>query len=199
MNKKVLTVAILAVVALVIVYLYSFGPLAGKRQAARPSPQSVMPTTGPATSQGVSEYHNHDVKENYYGIALPQTWQIASGKTPGSYTFSFPVGTGSIGLIDIPDNSTPELFILSREEPRLRKTLPGYARRSYTKTTVGGSEAYELLYLTAPGGVEHANARVYVSGQDMAVVAAVTATQPESLALAQALNAVVAGFKWENR
>jgi hypothetical protein len=46
MNKKVVTVIILAVIALGIVYLYSFGPLANRGQVVQPNPESLKPTAG---------------------------------------------------------------------------------------------------------------------------------------------------------
>lgn len=180
------------------VYLYSFGPLAFRTRAVKPNPQSIRPTAAPAAEPGVNEYHNRDAKENYYGIAVPKTWPVAAGATPGSYAFAFDSVTAAVELMDVPDNTTLQLFVLSREEPRLKKTVPGYERKSYEKTTVSGNEAHDLRYLSTVNDVKHLNARVYVSGQDMSGVVSVTAPAPESLALAQTLNAITAGFKWEN-
>ncbi|TRZ50190.1 hypothetical protein D4Q80_00690 [bacterium] len=198
MNKKVLTVIILAIVALVILYLYSFGPLANRRHAVRLNPTSLKPNTGHGVAHGIKEYHNKDSKENYYRIAFPQTWQVKAGTATGSYRFSFNTGIGSVELVDVPDNSTLELFILSREEPRLKKNVPGYERKSYKKITISGCGAYSLKYTSIFKGYKYENIRTYISGQDMAGVVTITMPEKESASFAETINAVITSFKWEN-
>lgn len=199
MNKKVMTVIILAVIALGIVYLYSFGPLANQRQVVQPNPESLKPTTGQVSSQGMTEYHNRDLKENYYRIDLPQSWQVKSGAALGSYLFSSNAGKGSAELADVPENTTVELFVLSQEEPRLKKEVPGYERKSYQKLTTGGSDSYELKYASTLNGEQYENVRIYITGQDRAVVITMTVLQKEFTSLSQVVDAVVASFKWENQ
>jgi hypothetical protein len=199
MNKKVMTVIILAVIALGIVYLYSFGPLANQRQAIQPNPESLKPTTGLVPTQGMSEYHNRDLKENYYRISFSQTWQIKSGATLGSYLFSFNTGTGSVELVDVPENTTLELFVLSQEEPRLKKEVPGYERKSYQKLAIGGSDSYELKYTSTLNGEQYENVRIYITGQDRAGVITMTVLEKEFTLFGQAVDAVITSFKWENQ
>jgi len=199
MNKKVLAVIILAVIALMVLYLYSFGPLANQRQAGQPNPESLKPTTGQGPTQGMSEYHNRDLKENYYRIGFPQTWQVKSGTALGSYLFSFNTGTGSAELVDVPENTTLELFVLSQEEPRLKKEVLGYERKSYQKLTIGGSDSYELKYASTLNGEQYENMRIYITGQDRAGVITMTVLQKESTSFGQAVDAVITSFKWENQ
>jgi hypothetical protein len=81
MNKKVVAVIITAVAALVVLYLYSFGPLAGRRHAARPKPESLKPMAG--VVQGTTAYHNRDSRENYFGITVPKAWGGEGGRQAG--------------------------------------------------------------------------------------------------------------------
>jgi hypothetical protein len=199
MNKKVVTVIIVAVIALGIVYLYSFGPLANRGQVVQPNPESLKPTTGQVSTSGMSEYHNRDLKENYYRIDFPQTWQVKSGAALGSYLFSFNTGTGSAELVDVPENTTVELFVLSQEEPRLKKEVPGYERKSYQKLTIGGSDSYELKYASTLNGEQYENVRIYITGQDRAGVIMMTVLQKEFISFGQAVDAVITSFKWENQ
>jgi hypothetical protein len=199
MNKKVIGVITFTMIALVIVYLYSFGSLANHRQTVQPNPESLKPTIGQGVIQGMSEYHNKDLKENYYRIAFPQTWQVKSGTALGSYLFSLNAGTGSIELADVPENSTLELFVLSQEEPRLKKEVLGYERKSYQKLTIDGSDACQLSYSSTLNGEQYENVRTYVSGQDRAGVVTVTAPEKEFASLAQDMDAVVNSFQWENK
>jgi hypothetical protein len=199
MNKKVMTVIILAVIALGIVYLYSFGPLANRGQAVQPNPESLKPTVGQVPTSGTSEYHNRDLKENYYRIRFPQTWQVKSGSVLGSYFFSFSTGMGSVELADVPENTTLELFVLSQEEPRLKKEVPGYERKIYQKLAIGGSDSYELTYTSTLNGQQYENVRIYITGQDRAGVITMTVPEKEFTSFSQAVDAVIASFNWENQ
>jgi hypothetical protein len=194
-NKKVLTVIIAAVAALVVLYLYSFGPLAGRRHTARPKAESLRSAAG--VVQGTAAYHNRDARENYYGITIPKAWQVKAGDKPGSYAFSFGAGMGTAELMDVPDNSTLELYILSQDEPRLKAAVPGYARSDYRKEAIGGVEAFRLAYRSALNGVESENTREYFTGQDMAGVMTFTTPGADS-SVRPAIDSVIAGFKWEN-
>ena len=209
MNKKVMVIVCLTLVALVAWGLYSFGPW---RQGRQPSqiipataglPVSVKPTLAPATpSNGtpvLTGYHNRDVTENYYAVEVPQQWQVQTGKNLGSYSFSFAGGSGTVELMDVPDNSTLTLYVLSQEEPRLKKTLAEYQRQSYLKLEVDGNEAHQLVFDSRTDASVVRTVRTYIAGQDRAAV--VTLAVPlDAFAGAQAVfSAVLASFRWENR
>jgi hypothetical protein len=195
MNKKVVAVIIAAVAALVVLYLYSFGPLARQRHAARPRPESLKPAA--SAVQGTVAFHNRDARENCFGITVPKAWQAKAGEKPGSYSFSFGAGTGTVELMDVPDNSTLELYVRSQEEPRLKATVPGYARLNYAKQTVAGVEAFRLAYRSQTNGTEYENVREYFTGQDMAGVMTFTVPRADSLAR-PAIDSVITTFRWEN-
>jgi len=195
MNKKVIAVAIAAVAALVLLYLYSFGPLAKQRHAARPRPESLKPAA--SAVQGTVAFHNRDSRENYFGITVPKAWVTKADEKPGGYSFSFGAGTGTVELMDVPDNSTLELYILSQDEPRLKAAVLGYARLGYAKQTVAGVEAFRLAYRSLANGTECQNVREYVTGQDMAGVMTFTVPRADS-SFRPAIDSVIAGFLWEN-
>jgi len=194
-NKKVMAVAVAAVAALVVLYLSSFGPLAKQRNAARPKPQSLKPA--PGAVQGTVAFHNRDARENYFGITVPKAWETKAGEKPGSYSFSFGAMTGTVELMDVPDNSTLELYILSQDEPRLKASVPGYARLNYAKEKVGGVEAFRLAYRSLATGTDCENVREYFTGQDMAGVMTFTVPRADS-SFRSAIDSVIAGFLWEN-
>ena len=149
MNTRVITVLILTVVALAVLWAYSFGPLSETR-VPEPNPASLQPipeqTAVAQDKVKFNVYHNKDLKENFYKIKFPQTWSLQAKNPVGSYHFTFLEGKGSAELIDVPDNSTLELFVLSREEPRLKKSVSGYRRVNYQKPSVNGNDAYQLMY-----------------------------------------------------
>jgi len=195
MNRKIAVVMILALVALVVLYLYSFGPLAKQRHAARPKPESLKPAA--SAVQGTVAFHNRDARENYFGITVPKAWRVKAGDKPGSYSFSFGAGTGAVELMDVPDNSTLELYVRSQEEPRLKAAVPGYTRQDYGKQTVGGVEAFRLAYRSLTNGTECENVREYFTGQDMAGVMTFTVPLADS-SFRSTIDSLIAGFRWEN-
>ena len=201
MNKKVIFIIILAVIALVVLTLSSFGPLANKRNSGAVNPISQKPQSQeqiPINNQPVQFncFHNRDVKENYYAISLPQGWQIQSGQKAGSYSFTFPDGKGTVELLDVPDNTTLELYILSQQEPKLKKALPGYSKTNYKKLSVKNYEAYELSFSSLDNGQNISTIKIYIAGQDNAIVMTLNIKQEESARLLPISNSIVNSFSW---
>lgn len=209
MNKKIIFISLLTLVALVFLYLYSFGPLANWRTARNFNPTSLLPTTasfvngGSKNTVGKNEtynaYHNRDARENYYTISLPQSWQINAGKDPGSYAITAPNINAQIGLMDVPDNSTLELYILSQDEPGLKTSLSTYNRLDYQKKSINGNEAYELSYTWKNGNDIYQTVRTYIAGQDRAGLIVLSSKQSDWQNLQPILNSVINSFNWENK
>lgn len=204
MNRKVIVIFVLTIGALVLLYLYSFGPLSYKRTASQVNPASLKPATaGNVTinnkNLALSAYHNRDKKENYYAVKLPQDWQVKPGDKPGGYSLNFNGGTGTVELMDVPDNTTLELYVLSQEEPRLKKTVTDYSRVSYQKTTVNGSEAYQLVYRSKQGQDNSQTLRTYISGQDECSVITLTARQIDFDSSQTLFFSIINSFLWENK
>jgi len=202
MNKKVISIVLVTIIALVLVYLYSFGPLAKTRLSSSVSQQSAKPTTEKADLNNqqvtLNTYHNRDVKENYYSIKTPSDWQIGQSSVPGSYSFIAPNTVAHTETMDVPDNTTLELYVLSQEEPRLKKASNSYRRLDYRKISVNGSQAYQLTYETTESGKTSAIVRTYIAGADKAGVITVTVPQ-EQFATQQPLFApFIDSFTWEN-
>jgi hypothetical protein len=184
--------------------LTSFGPLANKRNSGAINPLSQKPQGQeqvPINNQPVqfNSYHNRDVKENYYAISLPQDWQIQSGQKAGSYSFTFPDGKGTVELLDVPDNTTLELYILSQQEPKLKKALPGYSKTNYKKLSVKNFEAYELSFSSLDNGQNISTIKTYIAGQDNAIVMTLNIKQEETARLLPISNSIVESFSWENK
>jgi hypothetical protein len=203
MNKKVILTAILTVVALIVLTLFSFGPLADKRASGKHNPESLQPQVTepvPTSNQKIqySSYHNKDMKENYYSVKIPQDWQVSAGQKAGSYALGFKQGNGQVLLMDVPDNSTLELYILSREEPRLKKVISGYKRIDYKKTSIQGNEAYQLTFQSNTGTLKQIFA-TYIAGPDQAVVIFFITNQDKFTQLMPIFTAITNSFAWENK
>jgi len=203
-NKKIIVILILTAGALAVLTLFSFGPLAGWRKRAAINPASQVPQGGQqATVQNrpvrFNNFINRDVRENYYTFNAPDDWQVKSGPKPGSYIFSFPGGAGGLSLMDVPDNSTLELFILSQQEPQLKKASPDYVRRSYKKPTQNNTEAYELTFSSMDNGRQIITGKTYFAGPDNAAVFSFITDKSAWPGLSPVFTVMTGSFGWRNK
>jgi hypothetical protein len=202
MNKKIIAILILTIVALIGLAIYTFGPMT-KKTIIRGNPVSLEPAgsekvTVNNKSMAFVAYHNRDLPENFYTLEFPKGWQVTPGK-PGGYALNLGGGSGTIGLTDVPDNSTLELFVLSQEEPKLKKTVSNYKRIDYGKLTVNGAEAYQLSYQSLRTGEQYQTIQTYIAGSDEAGIITFTTKQNEFSALSSIFSSVINTFHWENK
>ena len=202
MNKKVIAIVVLAIIALVFDYLYAFGPLKQARVNRSVNPQSAKPVKEAIklNNQPVSlnTYHNKDAAENFYSIKTPADWQLGKVSGPGSYDFTASIIVARVETMDVPDNTTLELYVLSQEEPRIKKEASGYVRTDYQKISINGSQAYQLTYETIDNGVANTTIKTYITGQDKAGVVTVSVPKEQFISQLPALNQFINSFVWEN-
>lgn len=202
MNKKIIVIFVLTIAALAILWAYAFGPLAGTG-IIRINPASLQPTPAQTTvsnqAMAFNVYHNKDLAENFYTVKFPQTWQLQSSSQVGSYQLTFGSGSGSAVLQDVADNTTLELFVLSQDEPNLKKTVAGYSRVNYQKIAVNGNDAYQLTYHTTASGMDYETIRTYITGTDHAAVVTLTAKQSDFVGMQPLFDSILNSFQWENK
>jgi hypothetical protein len=104
---------------------------------------------------------------------------VKPGDKSGGYSLNLNGGSGTVELMDVPDNTTFELYVLSQEEPRLKKASTDYSRVGYQKTTVNGAEAYQLIYRTKQGQDDYQTLRTYITGQDESGVLTLSTKQSD--------------------
>ena len=192
-NKNVIAVIILTIIALIVLMMFSFGQLAVKKRIAETNPISVKPQ---GTEQGYNIYNNKEVKDNYYSIKLPKDWQVKNGQSAGSYAFIFPEGSGAVEIFDVPDNSTLELLILSQKEPLLKKSLTNYKQKAYRKLTVNGNEAYELTFDSSENGKSFTTVKTYIAGPDQAAVITLLMNPDRVAVLLTVISSITNSFIW---
>ena len=202
MNNKVAIIFILTVVAIGYLTYYSFGPSSSKHLGPSVNPESLKPTqaAGDQNNKTLEVYHNRDIAENYYAISIPVSWKIQQSELQaGKYEFNFDGGAARVELMDVPDNSTLELFVLSQDEPSLKKSLEGYKRIDYQKLNISGNDAYQLAYLSNINGTIFESIRTYVTGSDQAAVITFSFPETEAESLKTIFSSVVNSFSWENK
>ena len=214
MNKKVIIISILTILSLVILTLFSFGPLSNIRKQSGINPASLNPvqqspekSTSPQNQNNLDSnqtvdlytYRNVDVKENYYQVSIPKNWQVTAGNNPGGYVINFSGGSGQVGLMDIPDNTTLELFLLSQEEPKLKKAVSNYQRLDYQKITINGNDGYELTYSSEVNQKKSKTIIAYIAGQDQAGVISFSGPLDNFLNLQPIFDKVINSFSWQHK
>ena len=100
--------------------------------------------------------------------------------------------------MDVPDNSTLGLFVLSQEEPRLKSLLPDYKRIDYQKIKVNGYDAYQLSILSDANGIRNESIKTYIIGPDRTAVITYSLPQDMVASLQNTFNLVTNSFHWEN-
>jgi hypothetical protein len=198
MNRNVIIILILTILSIILLILISFGPLSNLRNRTSFNTESLKKRTSPDNDL-LTDYLNKDVKENYYEAMLLKEWVVKAGDKPGSYSISFSGGYGLISLMDVPDNTTLELFVLSQEEPRLKKITPGYQRLDFQKVKVNGNDAYILLFEEKSENKDYLSITAYISGADNAAVIKLTANKYDFKSLEQSFNKVIHSFNWRNQ
>jgi hypothetical protein len=200
MNKKIIIIFALTIIALVILWLYSFGPLASTR-VAKVNPVSLKATSQQTAINGQNTvfnvYHNKDLAENFYTIKFPQSWQLQTGSPAGSYRFVFDKGSGSAELQDVSDNTTLELFVLSQSEPNLKKTLINYLRLDYKKISVNNNDAYQLTYQNTINNTTYKTIKTYIAGLDHATVITLSSEAQSFANLQPVFDSILNSFQWE--
>ena len=199
MSNKVIFILLVTLVALGGLTYYTFGPGA-KARAPAINPISLQPTPVSNTSAGAvgafNAYHNKDLAENFYTIQFPQSWHLGPNQ-PGGYAFTFTGGSAKVETMDVSDNTTLELFVLSQDEPKLKSNLPGYNRVGYQKIIINGNDAYQLTYTNTQGGTSTETIRTYVTGADKAGVITFTSDASQNVTLGPLFKSIVGSFHWE--
>jgi hypothetical protein len=80
----------------------------------------IFSSSNLSSSLKMATYENREKPENYYSIQFPNSIRVVHGKEPGEYLGKSLKGTISVELVDIPDDSNVELFILNQYQALLR-------------------------------------------------------------------------------
>ena len=204
MNIKVIIIITLTIAALVILYLFTLGPLYQKGNVIVANPESLKPVNSENIQvenkkQVFDDFHNKDLVENYYAIKLPQDWQLQASVGNGGYSLKNESATIAVELMDVPDNSTLELFILSQQEPDIKKNSQGYKRIIYQASKINGNEAYQLTYSIEREGKTYQIRRDYIAGADRAIAATLEAPQSDYQRYIATYQVVLDSIRWENK
>lgn len=199
MDRKIVLILILTVAAICYLAIYTFGPQSITHSGQQINPESLKPSPTMVGQNNVTlqTFHNKDSAENFYAVSIPKSWILQTSASPGEYDFVFNGGTAKTELMDVPDNSTLELFVLSQQEPMLKNSISGYKRISYQKLNVSGNAAYQLAYLSSVKGVDSETIKTYIAGPDKAAVITFSLPQTMATKMQNEFGLVIDRFSWE--
>jgi hypothetical protein len=223
MDKARIIILSLSAVVIIGFSLYSFGsystsPKAGTKiqpvrmsasapagvvnkrllQQQQENPNSTL-SQFPTTAAAMNTYENRDKPENYYSIQFPSNAVVEHGKDPGSYVIKLPSNTAtfSVGLLDVPDTSNVQLYMLTQEEPSLKSSLQHYKLIKSNQFTIGGNRAWDLIYTWENSTVPMESVKTFVEGSDNAAVLTDSASAPEFIKNSDVFaNQVLQSFRW---
>ena len=101
--------------------------------------------------------------------------------------------------MDVPDNSTLELYVLSQEEPKMQKSLLSYQRVDYKKISINNNDVYQLVYTSDIKGEKYQTTRVYISGPDRAAVITLSAKSADYNNLKSLFDLIINSFNWQKK
>jgi hypothetical protein len=223
MDKARIIILSLSAVVIIGFSLYSFGsystsPKAGTKiqpvrmsasapagvvnkrllQQQQENPNSTL-SQFPTTAAAMNTYENRDKPENYYSIQFPSNAVVEHGKDSGSYVIKLPSNTAtfSVGLLDVPDTSNVQLYMLTQEEPSLKSSLQHYKLIKSNQFTIGGNRAWDLIYTWENSTVPMESVKTFVEGSDNAAVLTASASAPEFIKNSDVFaNQVLQSFRW---
>jgi hypothetical protein len=165
-------------------------------QAQQGNPNSTL---SPFPTTTMSTYENRDKPENYYSIQFPSSSVVEHGKEPGTYAIKLPSNTAtfSVGLLDVPDTSNVQLYMLTQDEPSLKSSLQHYKLIKYNQLTIGGNRAWDLIYTWQNSTIPMESVKTFVEGSDNAAVITASASAPQFIKDSNSpINQVVQSFRW---
>ncbi len=191
MDKSRIIILATGVVALIAFSLYTFGSFSTTPKAST----KVEPVKN-LISSTTSTFENHDKPENYYSIQFPSEAKVEHGDRPGSYTAIFRQGISTVELVDIPDNSNIQLYILTQDESTLKSSLQNYSRVSFNEFKVGGNRAWDLTYTWKNATLVMESMKTFVEGPDNAAVITFSGPSREFGQSNSTINSVLESFRW---
>ena len=204
MNKSRLLLASIGVTALVAFTLYTFGssplPKAGTR--VEPVASSISANNNASVRQNsvkpvsMNLFDNKDMPENYYSIQFPTNFKVVHGDKQGTLIARMQQGIVSSQLMDVPDNSNLQNYVMTQVEPSLASSLQGYTRINLSQITVAGNNALDLTYSWKNSTSEMESVKTFIEGPDHAMVITSSWTKNEFNQSVPITNSIVDSFQW---
>jgi hypothetical protein len=167
--------------------------------------KSLTLSSNPSSSSlsvPMSLFENREKIENFYSIQFPSSSTVLHGNESGSYVAKFSKGNFSVGLIDIPDNSNVQLYVLTQVKPSLKSSIKDFNLGGIKQLTLNGHRAWEIIYTWKNMTRNMESIKTFVEGMDNA--ATITFSWPKQQSTDQIINSTIIGpvltsFHWTTK
>ncbi len=190
MDKSKLLVVLIGSIIIILFSFYSFGGYLSSNSASKAGTH-VQPANNFLNSPNIHlaknantkplqfiTYTNREVAGNHYSLKLPNYVNVLHGNNSGSYIAKLPHGILSVGLMDIPDTSNPELLFLTNVKPGLESLLKNYHQISLRQLTIDGKRAWDLTYVWKNSTKDIESTKTLIEGPDAASVITYSGEKP---------------------
>lgn len=204
MNKSRLLLASVGVTAIVVFTIYTFwsSPLPKAGIKIEPVANQTYTKYNSSTTQRsakpvmMNTFYNKDLAENYYSIGFPSNFKVVHGYRQGTLIARTQSGIVSSELMDVPDNSNLQKYVATQLEPSLASSLQGYTRISFNHMTIAGNNALNLTYTWKNSISEMESVKIFIEGQDHAMVITSSWPRSEFNHSNQLTNSIAESFQW---
>ena len=212
MDKSKVLVILVGSIIIILFSFYSFGGILSPTSTPKAGTQ-VQPIKISSDNQNISisnnintkpiqfiTYKNLETAGNYYSLKLPTNVNVLHGNKSGSYIAKLPSGILSVGLMDVPDNSTPELLFLTNVKPGLESSLKNYNQINLKQLTINGNRAWDLTYVWKNSTTDMESTKTLIEGSDAAAVITYSGTKPNFIenpsTNSSIINPILNSFQW---
>ena len=141
----------------------------GHAQKAGIGSVNLIPKLPPNVDVKMATYESREKPENFYSIQFPAYMNVKHGKQPGSLIAKSQQAFFSADLVDIPDDSNVELYLLTKVKPSLESSLRNFTEMRFSSTAVGADRAWQLAYTWKNSTSLMESIKTFVEGQDEAM------------------------------
>ena len=170
-----------------------------KYKKAESGSRNIVSNLPPNTNIELATYENREKPENFYSIHFPTHMNVIHGDKPGSLVAESPQGVFSVDLVDIPDDSNVELYLLTNVKPSLESALQNFTQIKFSSASVGDNRAWELAYTWKNATTVMRSLKTFVEGQDEATAITYTGTYPQLIHMninSTLIQPVLQSFHW---
>lgn len=209
LTKSRILIASIGVATLVVFTFYTFWFLSPSKAGTREEPitSTIYVNSNSSQKQGVFSantvpmniFDNRDMPENYYSVQFPANSEVMHGNKEGILVARSHQGIISTELMDVPDNSNLQQYILTQVEPSLQSSLQGYNRINFSQFTVASNNALALTYTWKNSTSEMESVKTFVAGPDHAMLITSSWPRNEFNQNKPLTSAVVYSFQWERK
>ncbi len=158
----------------------------------------------PSSTSSFNVYENRDMPQDYYTIKFPSDFNVVHGNKPGIYDAKLADGTSFylVNLVEIPDTTNTQLYVLTQEIPHLKSTLQDFKKISITEGNLqknnnnNGYAVWNLIYTWKNSTQQMESIESFVEGSDRSAIISFSAPVQQFERNNSTISSVIGSFQW---